>query len=171
MFFLSCVCYAIVHVCLYMPCGHLLGKGWPLGSRLWCLLWVFTFPLVSWVRCGTWLYRFMVLAPLLLQRPDIADILDNAFFPQGVRSIFIPPPPPFLNILWKWTNLVFNVSMRSNYFIFMGYLENNVIKSAKPTPNPLYIWIAFQKSWIRPCNDMLWDAWNLIKMNKIFIWA
>ena len=20
-----------------MLCGHLLGKGWPLGSRLWCL--------------------------------------------------------------------------------------------------------------------------------------
>ena len=36
-FFLSCVCYAFVHVCLYVPCGHLLGKGWPLGSRLWCL--------------------------------------------------------------------------------------------------------------------------------------
>ena len=25
--FLSCVCYAFVHVCLYVPCGHLLGKG------------------------------------------------------------------------------------------------------------------------------------------------
>ena len=36
-FFLSCVCYAFVHVCLYVPCGHLLGKGWSLGSRLWCL--------------------------------------------------------------------------------------------------------------------------------------
>ena len=36
-FFLSCVCYAFVRVCLYVPCGHLLGKGWPLGSRLWCL--------------------------------------------------------------------------------------------------------------------------------------
>ena len=24
-------------VCLYVLCGHLLGKGWPLGSRLWCL--------------------------------------------------------------------------------------------------------------------------------------
>ena len=36
MFFLSCVCYAFVIVCLYVPCGHLLGKGWPLGSRLWC---------------------------------------------------------------------------------------------------------------------------------------
>ena len=32
-FFLSCVCYAFVSVCLYVPCGHLLGKGWPLGSR------------------------------------------------------------------------------------------------------------------------------------------
>ena len=31
-------CYAFMHICLLMPCGHLLGKGWPLGSRLWCLL-------------------------------------------------------------------------------------------------------------------------------------
>ena len=37
MFFLSCVCYAFVHVCLFVPCGHLLGKSWPLGSRLWCI--------------------------------------------------------------------------------------------------------------------------------------
>ena len=27
-----------MHVCLLMPCGHLLGKGWPLGSHLWCLI-------------------------------------------------------------------------------------------------------------------------------------
>ena len=26
----------------------------------------FTFPLVSWVRCGTWLYRFLIFATLLL---------------------------------------------------------------------------------------------------------
>ena len=36
-FFLCCVCYAFVRVCLYVPCGHLLGKGSSLGSRLWCL--------------------------------------------------------------------------------------------------------------------------------------
>ena len=36
-FVLSCVCYIYVRVCLYVLCGHLLGKGWPLGSRLWCL--------------------------------------------------------------------------------------------------------------------------------------
>ena len=35
--FLSYVCYAFVRVCLYVPSGPLLGKGWPLGSRLWCL--------------------------------------------------------------------------------------------------------------------------------------
>ena len=27
-------CYAFVRVCLLMPCGHLLGKRWPLDSRL-----------------------------------------------------------------------------------------------------------------------------------------
>ena len=36
-FVLSCVRYVFVRVCSYVLCGHLLGKGWPLGSRLWCL--------------------------------------------------------------------------------------------------------------------------------------
>ena len=30
-FVLSCVCYAFVHICLFVPCGHQMGKGWPLG--------------------------------------------------------------------------------------------------------------------------------------------
>ena len=58
-FFLSCVCYTFVIVCLYVPCGHLLG-------RADCEF--VTFPLVSWVRCGTWLYRFLIFAPLLTLR-------------------------------------------------------------------------------------------------------
>ena len=33
MFSLSCVCYAFVRVCLFVPCGHMLGNG----SRLWCI--------------------------------------------------------------------------------------------------------------------------------------
>ena len=44
-FVLSCVGYVFVHACLYVLWGHLLGKGWPLGSRLWCLLWVCHFPI------------------------------------------------------------------------------------------------------------------------------
>ena len=34
--FFFCVCFAFVCVCLNVPCGHLLGKGLPLSSRLWC---------------------------------------------------------------------------------------------------------------------------------------
>ena len=36
---------SILKVCLYVLRGHLLGKGWPLGSRLWCLLWICHFPI------------------------------------------------------------------------------------------------------------------------------
>ena len=37
--FCSVLCLlCFVRVCLYVLRGHLLGKGWPLGSRLWCLL-------------------------------------------------------------------------------------------------------------------------------------
>ena len=36
-FFLPCVCYAFLHVYLYVLCGHLLGKGLPLGCRVWGL--------------------------------------------------------------------------------------------------------------------------------------
>ena len=44
--FCSVLCLlCFVRVCLYVLRGHLLGKGWPLGSRLWCLLWVCNFPI------------------------------------------------------------------------------------------------------------------------------
>ena len=46
LFFCSVLCLlCFVRVCLYVLRGHLLGKGWPLGSRLWCLLWVCHFPI------------------------------------------------------------------------------------------------------------------------------
>ena len=59
-------CYGFMHVCLLMSCGQLLGKGWPLCSRFMmsnCA--VVTFPLVSWVRCDAWLYRFLIFALFL----------------------------------------------------------------------------------------------------------
>ena len=39
------LCLSYVRVCSLLPCGHLLGKGWPLGPRLWCS------NTVSWLRC------------------------------------------------------------------------------------------------------------------------
>ena len=42
--FVDHICYfclvfvMFLRVCLLMPCGHLLGKRWPLGFNLWCLI-------------------------------------------------------------------------------------------------------------------------------------
>ena len=44
MFYLACVCYAFVRVCLYVLCGHLLGKGDPLALVCGVRLLVCHFP-------------------------------------------------------------------------------------------------------------------------------
>ena len=49
-FFPSCVYYAFVGLCLYVPCGHLL-TSWVSFEVSNCEF--VTFPLVSWARCGT----------------------------------------------------------------------------------------------------------------------
>ena len=43
--FLLLLCLSCFHVCSLLPCGHLKGKGWPLGSCLWCLMWFCYFPI------------------------------------------------------------------------------------------------------------------------------
>ena len=44
------------------PLGHDPGDRIKIPSDMFC---IFHFPLVSCVRCGTWLYRFLIFAPLL----------------------------------------------------------------------------------------------------------
>ena len=73
MLFLSCVCYAFVRVCLLLPCGHL-----PFVVSNCEFV---TFPLVSWVRCGTWLYWFLIFALFLTfmqQTPGLTHTFNNA---------------------------------------------------------------------------------------------
>ena len=62
--FLFCLVFVMLsRVCLLMLCGHLLGKGWPLGYRLWCLIVCSSLShMVSRVRSGIWLYRFLIFA-------------------------------------------------------------------------------------------------------------
>ena len=62
---MSCVCYVLyasVYMCFVVTC-------WERADLLALVCGVFcefvTFPLVSWVRCGTWLYRFLIFATLL----------------------------------------------------------------------------------------------------------
>ena len=62
------LCLSCFRICSLLPCGHLLGKGWPLGSCLWCLIVLFFLLLshvVSWVRCGTWLINSWSLSSFL----------------------------------------------------------------------------------------------------------
>ena len=72
-FFVDLLCFCSV-LCLLCLCARLfICALWsPVGKRLpsWLLFVVsncefVTFPLVSWVRYGTWLYRFLIFAPLL----------------------------------------------------------------------------------------------------------
>ena len=83
----SCTCLSCFCVCWLLPCGHLKGKGWSLGSCLWCLLWLsLRSHLVSWYRCGTWLYRFLILAVLLtfirFQYLDHGERVHKSFMKQ-----------------------------------------------------------------------------------------
>ena len=65
--FLFCLVFAMslcasVYICFVVTC-------WERADLLALVCGVFcelvTFPLVSWVRCSTWLYRFLIFAPLL----------------------------------------------------------------------------------------------------------
>ena len=66
---INVLCLSCFRVCSLLPCGHLLRKGWPLGSRLWCLIVFFALSrVVSWVRCVTWMYRFLILVAFLTSK-------------------------------------------------------------------------------------------------------
>ena len=83
-------CYTFLCVCLLMPCGHLLGKGWPLGFRLWCL--IVKFSLSVW--CGAWMYRFLIFALFVNSLPP------GKFFMYFCRLLIV-----FQNQLF-WKNLL-----------------------------------------------------------------
>ena len=60
-----CLCARLFICALWSPAGK--------GLTSWLSFVVsncefVTFPLDSWVRCGTWLYRFLIFAPLLTLR-------------------------------------------------------------------------------------------------------
>ena len=84
--FCSVVCLlCFVRVCLYVLCGHLLGKGWPLDSRLWCLLWVCHllgkgWPLGSRLWCLLWVCHFPIgilgqVWYLIVSIPDFCNLI------------------------------------------------------------------------------------------------
>ena len=59
---LLCLCACLFICALWSPAGKGLSS-WLRFVVSYCEF--VTFPLVSWVRCGTLLYRFLIFAPLL----------------------------------------------------------------------------------------------------------
>ena len=98
-------------LCLLCPCDRLfICALWsPAGKGLtsWLSFVVFncefvTFPLVSCVRCGTWLYRFLNFAPLLtlIVSCDDKTVAD----PEGVQCSLVPSSPLGPNFLISYEN-------------------------------------------------------------------
>ena len=66
MFFLLrllCLCACLFICALWSPAGKGL-TAWLSFEVSYCEF--VTFPLISWVKCGTWLYRFLIFAPILI---------------------------------------------------------------------------------------------------------
>ena len=128
---LLCLCARLFICALWSPAGgRLLWAGLlALVCGVYCDF--VTFPLVSWVRCGTWLYRFLIFAPLLTLSKCIASFKKV----KVLRVIFISHTLPYsfcacvrntpkivMFFHWKDDNGVFK-------FIFRG--------SPPPFPPPL----------------------------------
>ena len=80
---MSCVYHAFapVHCCLVVIC-------WPLGSCLRCLILLLSLSnVVSWARCGTWLYWFLIFAVFLTLTPCTG--LDKENLEHKIVNIFL----------------------------------------------------------------------------------
>ena len=121
--FCSVLCLlCFVRVCLYVLRGHLLGKGWPLGSRLWCLLWVCHFPIG--ILGQVWY--------LIVSIPDLCNLTyyKRFSFPVGHHLqerfrfiIFFPatqdtvPLHPVSNVLFSFGEFTLDIHLG----IFLSY--------------------------------------------------
>ena len=98
--FCSVLCLlCFVRVCLYVLCGHLLGKGWPLGSRFWCLLWVCHFPIG--ILGQVWY--------LIVSIPDLCTITYFLYANRMVLSLLVYCIPLLPLFVW-WLRLVLVLS-------------------------------------------------------------
>ena len=100
--FCSVLCLlCFVRVCLYVLRGHLLGKGWPLGSRLWCLLWVCHFPIG--ILGQVWY--------LIVWIPDLCNLtyFQNTFYTKCINVIIDSIGPSII------LRSIFEIDTTGNY--------------------------------------------------------
>ena len=120
-------CYVFVRLCLYVLCGHLLGKGWPLGSRLWCLLWVCHFPISIlgqvWYLivsipdiCILTYFNKSHAAQWLIQSAELRDHWYQAYGRFTPPGYLVPPYPTYVKVTIN----------------FKHYLQKNCYNEANP---------------------------------------
>ena len=94
--------YASVYMCFVVTC-------WERADLLALVCGVYcefvTFPLVSWVRCGTWLYRFLIFAPLLTLTSSVIMTFISCTVTinlcQSVRNLMNMVIYPTTRVIWK----------------------------------------------------------------------
>ena len=91
-----CLCVRLFVCALWSPAG---GGGLASWLSLVASNCGFvTFPLVSWVRCGTWLYRFLIFAPLLtFSYAYFLSLLLSLYANSGKVELIASKVPKFNN--------------------------------------------------------------------------
>ena len=116
---LLCLCARLFICALWSPAGK--------GLTSWLSFVVsncefVTFPLVSWVRCGTWLYQFLIFAPLLtfiwnLSSNGLVYVLmcwwDSNMSGHGWKVKGQPWP---FKLFYSYCLIWFNISSENNDF-------------------------------------------------------
>ena len=88
-----------------------------------------TFPLVSWVRCGTLLYRFLIFAPLLTLKQR------NCYFGPNLRPF---ETDFFFRIRYqhrKYLRKSFSSSVEISFWCLLVLYVNFAVKCLKFAPN------------------------------------
>ena len=113
--FCSVLCLlCFVRVCLCVLCGHLLGKGWPLGSRLWCLLWVCHFPIG--ILGQVWY--------LIVSIPDLCTLTYLAL-PKDMSITCLMRRPSVISIdfIWRLSLVCLLMRIIASFLHYTGYLN------------------------------------------------
>ena len=150
-------CYASMHVCLLMSCLHILGKrltSWLSFVMSYCD--VLTFPLASWVRCGAWLYGFLIFAtfsyfkhckrisslgtttqlaiyqPTLMKHLKISCQKHNIVSSIVIQKVHVSCSFLHAHFFWKGIGCRFTLELphRGNYNM---YLQHMLLKIRKKT--------------------------------------
>ena len=113
--FCSVLCLlCFVRVCLYVLSGHLLGKGWPLGSCLWCLLWVCHFPIG--ILGQVWY--------LIVSTPDLCNL---TYFVIFCRVLYCEQWPEYFILHFAQSQIVSYIKYKNTLF-WNYFLRCNKVK-------------------------------------------